>query len=199
MSNLKSMSDEQLALAYIYGNNRAFDELLSRSQDKIFSYIMYVVKDEDLANDLFQETFLKIITKMQNGRYTDSGKFIWWATRIAHNVIIDHFRAVKSNKITEQGKDNDLSKLSNNSLLDINRESELANEQVMKDVKRLMDSLPETQREVVFMRYYQDLSFKEIAEQTKVSINTSLGRMRYALINLRKLTREYGVNLTIES
>ena len=199
MSNLKSMSDEQLALAYIYGNNRAFDELLSRSQDKIFSYIMYVVKDEDLANDLFQETFLKIITKMQNGRSTDSGKFIWWATRIAHNVIIDHFRAVKSNKITEQGKDNDLSKLSNNSLLDINRESELANEQVMKDVKRLMDSLPETQREVVFMRYYQDLSFKEIAEQTKVSINTSLGRMRYALINLRKLTREYGVNLTIES
>jgi RNA polymerase sigma-70 factor (ECF subfamily) len=193
------MSDEQLALAYIYGNNRAFDELLARSQDKIFSYIMYVVKDEDLANDLFQETFLKIITKMQNGRYTDSGKFIWWATRIAHNVIIDHFRAVKSNKITEQGKDNDLSKLSNNSLLDINRESELANEQVMKDVKRLMDSLPETQREVVFMRYYQDLSFKEIAEQTKVSINTSLGRMRYALINLRKLTREYGVNLTIES
>lgn len=199
MSNLKSMSDEKLALAYIYGNNRAFDELLARSQDKIFSYIMYVVKDEDLANDLFQETFLKIITKMQNGRYTDSGKFIWWATRIAHNVIIDHFRAVKSNKITEQGKDNDLSKLSNNSLLDINRESELANEQVMKDVKRLMDSLPETQREVVFMRYYQDLSFKEIAEQTKVSINTSLGRMRYALINLRKLTREYGVNLTIES
>ncbi len=199
MSNLKSMSDEQLALAYIYGNNRAFDELLSRSQDKIFSYIMYVVKDEDLANDLFQETFLKIITKMQNGRYTDSGKFIWWATRIAHNVIIDHCRAVKSNKITEQGKDNDLSKLSNNSLLDINRESELANEQVMKDVKRLMESLPEAQREVVFMRYYQDLSFKEIAEQTKVSINTSLGRMRYALINLRKLTREYGVNLTIES
>ena len=199
MSNLKSMSDEQLALAYIYGNNRAFDELLSRSQDKIFSYIMYVVKDEDLANDLFQETFLKIITKMQDGRYTDSGKFIWWATRIAHNVIIDHFRAVKSNKITEQGKDNDLSKLSNNSLLDNNRESELANEQVMKDVKRLMESLPEAQREVVFMRYYQDLSFKEIAEQTKVSINTSLGRMRYALINLRKLTREYGVNLTIES
>ena len=199
MSNLKNMSDEQLALAYIYGNNRAFDELLSRSQDKLFSYIMYVVKDEDLANDLFQETFLKIITKMQNGRYTDSGKFIWWATRIAHNVIIDHFRAVKSNKITEQGKDNDLSKLSSNLLLDNNRESELANEQVMKDVKRLMESLPEAQREVVFMRYYQDLSFKEIAEQTKVSINTSLGRMRYALINLRKLTREYGVNLTIES
>ena len=193
------MSDEQLALAYINGNNRAFDELLSRSQDKIFSYILYVVKDEELANDLFQETFLKIITKMQDGRYTDSGKFIWWATRIAHNVIIDHFRATKSNKIVEQGNDNDLSNLKSNVPLDINRESELANEQVMKDVKRLMEALPKAQREVVFMRFFQELSFKEIAEQTNVSINTSLGRMRYALINLRKLTREYGVNLAIES
>lgn len=199
MSTLKSMSDEQLALAYINGNNRAFDELLSRSQDKIFSYILYVVKDEELANDLFQETFLKIITKMQDGRYTDSGKFIWWATRIAHNVIIDHFRATKNNKIVEQGNDNDLSNLKSNVPLDINRESELANEQVMKDVKRLMEALPEAQREVVFMRFFQELSFKEIAEQTNVSINTSLGRMRYALINLRKLTREYGVNLAIES
>lgn len=193
------MSDEQLALAYINGNNRAFDELLSRSQDKIFGYILYVVKDEELANDLFQETFLKIITKMQNGRYTDSGKFIWWATRIAHNVIIDYFRTVKSSKVVEQGNNNDLSNLKSNVPLDINRESELANEQVMKDVKRLMEALPDTQREVVFMRFFQELSFKEIAEQTNVSINTSLGRMRYALINLRKLTREYGVNLAIET
>lgn len=199
MSTLKSMSDEQLALAYINGNNRAFDELLSRSQDKIFGYILYVVKDEELANDLFQETFLKIITKMQNGRYTDSGKFIWWATRIAHNVIIDHFRAVKSSKVVEQGNDNDLSNLKSNVPLDINRETELANEQVMRDVKRLMEALPEAQREVVFMRFFQELSFKEIAEQTNVSINTSLGRMRYALINLRKMTREYGMNLAIES
>lgn len=199
MGKWESMSDEQLALAYINGNNRAFDELLSRSQDKIFSYIIYVVKDEDLANELFQETFLKVITKMQNGRYTDSGKFIWWATRIAHNVIIDYYRAIKSNKITDQGKDNDLSKLNSNAILENNRESELANEQVMKDVKLLMESLPEAQREVVFMRFFQDLSFKEIAQQTNVSINTSLGRMRYALINLRKLTREYGVNLSIES
>lgn len=193
------MSDEQLALAYINGNNRAFDELLSRSQDKIFGYILYVVKDEELANDLFQETFLKIITKMQNGHYTDSGKFIWWATRIAHNVIIDHFRAVKSSKVVEQGNDNDLSNLKSNMPLDINRETELANEQVMRDVKRLMEALPEAQREVVFMRFFQELSFKEIAEQTNVSINTSLGRMRYALINLRKMTREYGMNLAIES
>jgi len=193
------MTDEQLALAYIDGNNRAFDELLSRSQDKIFTYIMYVVKDEDLANDLFQETYLKVITKMQNGRYTDTGKFIWWVTRIAHNVIIDHYRTLKSSKIIEPGKDNDLTNLNSASVLDSNRESELANEQVLRDVKRLMEALPETQREVVFMRFFQELSFKEIAEQTNVSINTSLGRMRYALMNLRKLTKEYGVSLAIES
>jgi RNA polymerase sigma-70 factor (ECF subfamily) len=193
------MTDEELVLAYIDGNNRAFDELLSRSQDKVFTYIMYVVKDEDLANDLFQDTFLKVITKMQNGRYADSGKFIWWVTRIAHNVIIDHYRALKSSKIIETGKDNDLSNLNSASVLDGSRESELTNEQVLRDVKRLVEALPETQREVVFMRFFQELSFKEIAQQTNVSINTSLGRMRYALMNLRKLTKTYGVNLTIEA
>ena len=198
MSTLESMTDEELALAYMNGNNRAFDELLSRSQDKIFNYIMYVVKDEDLANDLFQETYLKVITKMQNGRYTDTGKFFWWLTRVAHNVIIDYYRAQKSSHIIEPTKDNDLSNLSHNSVMDSNRESELANAQVLRDVKKLMEALPDTQREVVFMRYFQELSFKEIAEMTGVSINTSLGRMRYALINLRKLTHQHGVNLVLE-
>ncbi len=198
MSTLERMTDEELALAYMNGNNRAFDELLSRSQDKIFNYIMYVVKDEDLANDLFQETYLKVITKMQNGRYTDTGKFFWWLTRVAHNVIIDYYRAQKSSHIIEPTKDNDLSNLSHNSVMDSNRESELANAQVLRDVKKLMEALPEPQREVVFMRYFQELSFKEIAEMTGVSINTSLGRMRYALINLRKLTHQHGVNLVLE-
>ncbi len=198
MSTLESMTDEELALSYINGNNRAFDELLSRSQDKIFNYIMYVVKDEDLANDLFQETFLKAITKMRSGRYTDTGKFFWWLTRVAHNVIIDYYRAQKSSKIVEPTKDNDLSNLSSNSLMDSNRESELANEQVLRDVKKLVEALPESQREVVIMRYFQELSFKEIAEMTGVSINTSLGRMRYALMNLRKLTHQHGVNLVLE-
>ena len=198
MSTLKTMTDEELALAYVDGNNRAFDELLSRSQDKIFSYIIYIVKDEDLANDLFQETFLKLITKLRDGRYTNSGKFIWWATRIAHNVIIDHYRAVKSSKIVDQGEDNDLSNLRGNSMLEGNRESELTNAQVMKDVRRLMDNLPEAQREVVFMRFYQDLSFKEIAEQTNVSINTSLGRMRYALMNMRRMAKEHQMELCLE-
>ena len=199
MSTLESMSDEQLALAYIDGNNRAFDELLTRNQDKIFSYIMYVVKDEDLANDLFQETFLKVITKLQNGQYSDTGKFSWWLTRIAHNVVIDHFRAQKSSKIVEAPKDNDLSNLRSDAVQNLSRESELNNEQVMEDIKRLVEALPESQRDVVNMRFFQELSFKEIAEQTNVSINTSLGRMRYALINLRKLTRQYGVSLTVES
>ena len=198
MSTLESMTDEELALSYINGNNRAFDELLSRSQDKIFNYIMYIVKDEDLANDLFQETFLKAITKMRSGRYTDTGKFFWWLTRVAHNVIIDYYRAQKSSKIVEPTKDNDLSNLSSNSLMDSNRESELANEQVLRDVKKLVEALPDSQREVVIMRYFQELSFKEIAEMTGVSINTSLGRMRYALMNLRKLTHQHGVNLVLE-
>ena len=198
MSTLESMTDEELALFYINGNNRAFDELLSRSQDKIFNYIMYIVKDENLANDLFQETYLKAITKMQNGRYTDSGKFFWWLTRVAHNVIIDYYRALKSSRIVEPTKDNDLSNLNSNSVMDVSRESEMANAQVLRDVKKLMEALPEQQREVVFMRYYQELSFKEIAKITGVSINTSLGRMRYALINLRKLTNQHGVNLVLE-
>lgn len=192
------MTDEQLALAYIDGNNRAFDELLSRNQDRIFTTIMYAVKDEDLANDLFQETFLKVITKLQNGQYSDTGKFSWWLTRIAHNVVIDHFRAQKSSKIVEAPKDNDLSNLRSEAIHNQSRESELNNEQVMEDVKRLVEALPEAQRDVVNMRFFQELSFKEIAEQTHVSINTSLGRMRYALINLRKLTRQYGVNLNLE-
>ena len=198
MSTLESMTDEELALSYINGNNQAFDKLLSRSQDKIFNYIMYIVKDEDLANDLFQETFLKAITKMRSGRYTDTGKFFWWLTRVAHNVIIDYYRAQKGSKIVEPTKDNDLSNLSSNSLMDSNRESELANEQVLRDVKKLVEALPESQREVVIMRYFQELSFKEIAEMTGVSINTSLGRMRYALMNLRKLTHQHGVNLVLE-
>ena len=195
---METMSDEQLALAYIDGNNRAFDELLTRNQDRIFTYIMYAVKDEDLANDLFQETFLKVITKLQNGQYTDRGKFSWWLTRIAHNVVIDHFRSAKSSKIVEAPRENDLSNLRSASVMDINHESELSNAQVLKDVRRLMEALPECQRDVVYMRFFQDLSFKEIAEQTHVSINTSLGRMRYALINMRRLTRQHGMNLVLE-
>ena len=198
MSTFKEMTDEELALLYVNGNNKAFDELLSRTQEKIFTYIMYMVKDEDMANDLFQETFIKAITKLQNGLYTDSGKFVFWVMRIAHNVIIDHYREIKGEHIVEPTKDNDLQNLKGASVLDTFRENEMVNEQVKKDVKRLMEALPESQREVVYMRFFQQMSFKEIAEETGVSINTSLGRMRYALINLRKMTRQHRVNLNLE-
>lgn len=198
MSTIKSMSDEQLALAYIDGNNKAFDELLSRNQDRVFTYIMCIVKNEELANDLFQETFLKVVTKLQNHQYFNTGKLLCWITRIAHNVIIDHYRHQKNDKVVDGPKENDLSNINTAAVLDINRETELSNHQTMKDLVFLMNLLPEQQRTVVYMRYFQDMSFKEIAEETQVSINTSLGRMRYALINMRKLSREYDINLTLE-
>ena len=198
MSTFKEMTDEELALLYIDGNNKAFDELLSRVQDNIFTYIMYMVKEENLANDLFQETFFKAITKLQNRQYTNTGKFLFWMTRIAHNVIIDHYRYLKGEHIIELPKENNLQNLKGVSVLDSFRESEMVNEQIRYDVVRLMNALPDSQREVVYMRYFQQMSFKEIAEETGVSINTSLGRMRYALINLRKMTRKHHLNLNLE-
>ena len=198
MNHLNEMTDEQLALSYVEGNNRAFDLLLQRNQNKLFSYIMFVVRDEDKANDIFQETFVKVITNLQLHRYAVTGRFSAWLMRIAHNVIIDRYREIKGEHIIEPTKDNDLENLRGASVLDTYRESEMVNEQVKQDVKRLMNALPETQREVVYMRFFQQMSFKEIAEETGVSINTSLGRMRYALINLRKLTRQHRVNLNLE-
>lgn len=192
------MTDEELALLYVGGNNRAFDELLARNQSKVFTYIMFVVRDQELANDIFQDTFVKVITKLQEGKYTDCGKFTYWITRIAHNVIMDWYRQTRNEHIVEPTEDNDLSNLKVNSVIDSSRESELVNAQVMDDVKRMMNSLPATQREVVYMRFYQNLSFKEIAEITGVSINTSLGRMRYAILNLRRMAKEHNIALKME-
>ena len=198
MKKYESCTDEMLALLYINGDNRAFDELLARNQQKLFTYIMFVVRDPEVANDVFQETFVKVITKLQEGKYTDSGKFSFWLTRIAHNIIMDGYRQQKSAHFIEPTEDNDLNKLRSNDLMDINRENEYVNEQVMKDVRNIMEALPAPQREVTYMRYFQDLSFKEIAELTGVSINTSLGRMRYALINMRRLARENNIQLNLE-
>jgi len=198
MKNYASCTDEALALLYIAGDNRAFDELLTRNQQKLFTYIMFVVRDPEVANDVFQETFVKVITKLQEGKYTDSGKFSFWLTRIAHNIIMDTYRQQRSAHIIEPTEDNDLNKLRGESLMDINRENEYVNTQIMDDVRRLMDALPTPQREVVYMRYYQELSFKEIAELTGVSINTSLGRMRYALINMRRMAKQYHIQLNLE-
>ena len=192
------MTDEELALSYIEGNNRAFDLLLQRTQSKLFSYILFVVRDRDKAEDVFQETFVKVITKLNQGKYTNSGKFSAWLMRIAHNVIMDSYREQKSQNIVEPTQDNDLSNISSKDLLDSNIENHYVNEQVLRDVKKMMNLLPATQREVVFMRFYQDMSFKEIAEATGVSINTSLGRMRYAVLNMRRMARQHNVTLQLD-
>lgn len=198
MEYLKKLTDEELALAYIDGDNKAFDLLLSRTQTKLFTYIMFVVRDREVANDIFQETFVKVITKLQQHKYTNSGKFGAWLVRIAHNVIMDWYREQKSEKIVEANEENDLSNLGGNEVLDLNVENQYVNEQVLRDVRKMMNMLPPTQREVVFMRFYQEMSFKEIAEATGVSINTSLGRMRYAILNLRRMAKEHSMVLQLD-
>lgn len=189
------MTDEELALCYMDGDNQAFDLLLSRNQSKLFSYILFVVRDQDKANDLFQETFVKIIVKLQSRKYAPTGKFGAWCMRIAHNVIMDWYRDQRSSRIVEPSEGNDLSNMSHDTLLDSNIEAQYTNDQIMRDVKNMMNHLPASQREVVFMRFYQQMSFKEIAATTNVSINTALGRMRYAILNMRRMAREYDVQL----
>lgn len=195
MSNLERMTDEELAMLYINGDNKAFDLLLSRNQTRLFSYILFVVHDRETANDIFQETFVKVITKLNQGKYVTSGKFSAWIMRIAHNVIMDWFREQKIEGGVDQGEDNDLSNIPGSSILDDNIEDMYVREQVLKDAKKIMEALPPSQREVVFMRFYQDLSFKEIAEMTGVSINTSLGRMRYAILNMRRMAKKHDIML----
>ena len=197
MKNLSEMTDEELALAYADGNNKAFDLLLSRNQSKLFSYILFVVRDREKAEDVFQETFVKVISKLQQGRYATTGKFGAWLVRIAHNVIMDSYRERRSEKVVEPADNNDLSNLGNDELLDTNIECKYVNDQVMRDVKKIMNLLPTPQREVVYMRYYQQLSFKEIVECTNVSINTALGRMRYAILNMRRMAREHELQLEL--
>ena len=198
MKNYEAMTDEMLALQYVEGDNVAFDELLARNQQKLYSYILFVVHDPDTANDVFQETFVKVITKLQEGKYKDSGKFAFWLTRIAHNVIMDSYRQQKNVRIVEPTKNNDLSNLRTDNVLDLSRENALVNEQILEDVYHMMNVLPAAQREVVYLRFYKDMSFKEIAKLTGVSINTSLGRMRYALINLRRMAKQNDIQLTME-
>lgn len=193
MKNLKEMTDEQLAIAYSQGDNRAFDLLLSRTQDKLYSYIMFVVRDRTIADDVFQDTFVKVITKLRGGNYRDNGKFSSWILRIAHNIIIDMFRDMKQEKIVEPTVDNDLSNIQSQDLMDGNIETRFIAQQNLKEAKLLMEALPATQREIVYMRFYQQMSFKEIAETTGMSINTALGRMRYAVLNMRKMANEYKV------
>ena len=195
MQNLNKLSDEQLVAAYASGNNEAFDTLLLRHKGRLFNYIFQMVRDRDVADDIFQETFVKAITTIKQGRYNDLGKFSAWITRIARNLAIDSFRAEKSEAALSTD-DVNYDILNRRDLAQDNIEDAMIDLQIEDDLRRLIDELPESQREVLNMRFYRDLSFKEIAEQTGVSINTALGRMRYAILNLRRMAKERDLTLT---
>lgn len=196
MQNYTQCTDDQLVRAFVSGDNTAFDNLLYRYQDRVLSYILRLVKDEDVANDLFQETFVKAIMTIKQGRYQSDGKFGAWITRIAHNHIIDHFRQEKA-LATISADNEDVDVLNRKELSEGTIEDMLIYNQTLSDVRRLVEMLPKEQRQVLMMRYYDNMSFKEIAELTGVSINTALGRMRYALINMRKQVAEAGVRSSI--
>jgi len=196
MNTLKTMTDEELVVIYAQGTNAAFDVLLRRYKSSIHSYIYFIVRNRDLTEDIFQETFVKVIMTIQQGRYVETGKFKAWITRIAHNLIIDHFRQERSeNTISNDDVEVDL--FNNIKLCDGTIEDNIVRHQVLTDVKKLIKHLPDSQREVLEMRYYQDLSFKEIADLTGVSINTALGRMRYAILNMRRMAEENQIELSL--
>ena len=196
MNNLKTMTDEALVALYAAGNNSAFDVLLNRYKKSIHSYIYYIVRNQDLTEDIFQDTFLKVIMTIKQGRYTDNGKFKAWITRIAHNLIIDNFR-LERNENTVSNDEMEVDLLNDMKLCDSNIEDEMVNEQVYSDIRKLVHHLPDNQREVLEMRFYQDMSFKEIADMTGVSINTALGRMRYAILNMRRMADENHIELSL--
>ena len=195
MQVLKTFTDDQVVAQYAKGNNQAFDELLTRHQSRVFSYILHIVKNRDLAEDIFQETFVKAIMTIKQGRYSENGKFVAWITRIAHNLVIDYYRQEKSENTVSTDED-ETNLLNRKDLCEDNIEDAMVVEQIHKDVKRIIDALPESQREVLVMRYYRNMSFKEIADTTNVSINTALGRMRYAIMNMRRIAEEHNIVLT---
>lgn len=194
MKDLNQLTDDMLVALYSKGDNKAFDELLVRYQSKLFNYIFFIVRNQEVAEDLFQETFVKAIVTIQQGRYSADGRFGAWLTRIAHNLVIDSFRQDK-NENTISNDEGEMDLFNNADLCDDNIEMQIVNDQTLTDVRRLIDALPDNQREVIYMRFYQDLSFKEIAEITGVSINTALGRVRYAILNMRRIAEEKHVVL----
>ena len=197
MDTFCSMTDEELVVSYARGNNTAFDVLLERHKQSLYTYILCTVRHNGLAEDIFQDTFIKAITIIKQGRYTETGKFKSWLMRIAHNLMIDYFRQ-KKNENTVSKDDYELDLWNNSAVCEDTVEVEMVRTQVLSDVKKLVGYLPVPQREVLEMRYYKDLSFKEIADTTGVSINTALGRMRYAILNMRKMAEEHKMILTMD-
>ncbi len=205
MKNINKLPDEQLVELYTKGNNSAFDVLLKRYESKVFSYICKSVKNQELAEDLFQDIFVKVVVRIKDGKYEENGKFSAWIMRIVHNHLIDHFRTDVSNRLisTDANMYNDDDEHSHpNSILNNvnlaineNREQEMIDQQTIKEVQELINLIPDAQREVVLMRLEEEMSFKEIAEKTHCSINTALGRMRYAILNLRQLAMQRGLEI----
>ena len=195
MQNLEKLADDVLVAYYSEGNNNAFDVLLTRHQAKVYNYILQMVKDRNLADDIFQETFVKAITTIKQGRYAEAGKFSAWVCRIARNLIIDNFRQEKV-EATVSTDDSNYDVLNRKDLSEDTIEDMLIDSQIQADVRRLVKQEPDSQREVLIMRYYKGLSFKEIADVTGVSINTALGRMRYAILNLRRIAKENRIALS---
>ncbi len=192
----KSFSDDELIQRFISGDQSSVESLILRHKNKVYGYISMYIRDQALAEDIFQDTFLKVIQSLKAGRYQENGRFISWVMRIAHNLIIDHFRKEKQmNVISNDDYESDI--FNSKKLCEDNVEDVIVKRQVIKDVRRLIQMLPEDQREVVILRHYTGLSFKEIADISNVSINTALGRMRYALINMRKLMEEKNITLDI--
>ncbi|MGY6562763.1 MAG: sigma-70 family RNA polymerase sigma factor [Luteibaculaceae bacterium] len=193
--SLRLLSDQDLVKVYISGDELAFEILLNRHQQNVFSYILNLVKDEELANDLFQDTFIKVIKTLKQGQYNEEGKFLPWVRRIAHNLSIDYFRRNKKMPLMRPDEEFNIFDVLQRD--DLNVEQQLVKNQIESDVRRVLNLLPHDQREVVIMRLYGGLSFKEISDITNVSINTSLGRMRYALINLRKMLAEKNISVHV--
>jgi len=192
----KVISDYELLTRFVKGEQSCFENLIQRHKNKIFAYISLYIRDQALAEDIFQDTFLKVIQSVKCGRYSDNGKFLSWVMRIAHNLIIDHFRRVKQmNTISNDNYESDI--FNSKQFAEENVEDTIVKKQIHQDIRKMISHLPDDQREVVILRHYAGLSFKEIADITQVSINTALGRMRYALINMRKLMEEKKINLTL--
>ncbi|HNX07754.1 MAG TPA: sigma-70 family RNA polymerase sigma factor [Bacteroidales bacterium] len=189
-----SDNDQALIDSYLSGNHQCLEVLINRHKKRVFTYILMIVRDNHLAEDIFQDTFVKVVNTLRSGTYKEEGKFLQWAMRIAHNLIIDHFRKSKRIPIVENNDDYDI--FDSLKILDHSIEEKMVHEQIHNDVRSLIEYLPAEQKEVLIMRHYYDMSFKDIAESTNVSINTALGRMRYALINLRKLIEQKELILT---
>ncbi|NLV19374.1 MAG: sigma-70 family RNA polymerase sigma factor [Bacteroidetes bacterium] len=192
----RMIPDYELIQRFIKGEESCFEQLINRHKNKVFAYISLYIRDQALAEDLFQDTFMKVIQSVKSGKYQDNGKFISWVMRIAHNLIIDHFRRIKQmNTVSNDDYDSDL--FNSKKLSEATIEDSMIKKQIQKDIRRMISELPDDQKEVVVLRHYAGLSFKEIAEITDVSINTALGRMRYALINMRKTMEEKKISLTL--